>query len=131
MKRVLVLQDRPQMRHELQALIKRIGAVSCYAESVEAALAICGDQQIDLVVSDLKMAPIGSLEFLRRLRSLGFDVPVVILTAFGTIATAVEAMKLGAFDFVQKPFDNKALEIVLRKALDVSRHGVESRVRLD
>jgi two-component system, NtrC family, response regulator AtoC len=105
--------------------------VSCYAEGVEAALAICSGLHIDLVVSDLKMAPVDGLEFLRQLRNLGFDVPVVILTALGTIATAVEAMKLGAFDFVQKPFDNEALEIVLRKALEVSSHSAEGRVHLD
>jgi two-component system response regulator AtoC len=131
MKRVLILEDQPRLRRALQVLVERIGAAPCYAESVEAALAICGNQQIDLVVSDLKMAPIDDLEFLRRLRSLGWHVPVIILTAFGTISTAIEAMKLGAFDFVQKPVDNEALEIVIRKALDVSRDKVERSFHLD
>jgi FixJ family two-component response regulator len=57
-------------------------------------------------------------------------VPVIILTAPGTISTAVEAMKLGAFDFLQKPIDNEVLEIVIRKALDFSLHTVEGHAYL-
>ena len=128
MNRVLILEDQPRMRRVLQILIEKVGAVPFCAESAEVALALCSEQPIDLVLSDLKMAPIDGLEFLRRLRSLGCDVPVIILTALGTISTAVEAMKLGAFDFLQKPIDNEALEIVIRKALDFALHRVEGHV---
>ena len=83
------------------------------------------------VLTDLRLPGADGIAVLRQARESDPDCPVIVMTAFGTIENAVEAMKLGAFDFVQKPFDNKALEIVLRKALDVSRHGVESRVRLD
>jgi len=73
------------------------------------------------------MAPMNGLEFLRRLRAVDSEVPTIILTAYGTISAAVEAMKLGAFDFVLKPFDREALEIAIRKALDISRYRLENR----
>ncbi len=127
MKRALVVDDEPRMRRVLQILLEKIGLESRAAEGGEQALEIFRTEQIDLVLSDLKMAPMDGLEFLRRLRAVDAEVPVVVLTAFGTISTAVEAMKLGAFDFVLKPFDREALEIVIRKALDVSRYRLENR----
>jgi DNA-binding NtrC family response regulator len=131
MNQVLILEDQPRMRRVLQILVEKVGAAPYCAQSAEVALVICSEQRIDLVLSDLKMAPIDGLEFLRRLRSLGCDVPVIILTALGTISTAVEAMKLGAFDYLQKPFDNEALEIVIRKALDFSLHRVEGHAHFN
>ena len=130
MNRVLILEDHPRMRRVLQILVEKVGATLCFDESAEIALAICSEQPIDLVVSDLETAPIDGLELLRRLRSLGFQVPVIILTALGTISTAVEAMKLGAFDFLQKPIDSEALEVVIRKGLDFSLPRVEGRAHL-
>jgi two-component system, NtrC family, response regulator AtoC len=127
MKRILVVDDEQRMRRVLQILIEKIGLESSAAEGGEQALAIVRTEQIDLVLSDLKMAPMDGLTLLRELRAIDPEVPVIILTAFGTISTAIEAMKLGAFDFVLKPFDRAALEIVIRKALDVSRYQLENR----
>ena len=127
MKRVLVVDDEQRMRRVLQILIEKIGLESSAAEGGEQALAIFRSEQIDLVLSDLKMAPMDGLALLQELRAIDPEVPVIILTAFGTISTAIEAMKLGAFDFVLKPFDRAALEIVIRKALDVSRYQLENR----
>jgi two-component system response regulator AtoC len=127
MKRVLVVEDEQRMRRVLQILIEKIGLESSAAEGGEQALAIFRSEQIDLVLSDLKMAPMDGLTLLRELRAIDPEVPVIILTAFGTISTAIEAMKLGAFDFVLKPFDRTAVEIVIRKALDVSRYQLENR----
>jgi two-component system response regulator AtoC len=127
MKRVLIVEDEQRMRRVLQIMIEKIGLESRAAESGEQGLNIFQSEQIDLVLSDLKMAPMDGLEFLRRLRAIDSEVPVIILTAYGTISAAVEAMKLGAFDFVLKPFDREALEIAIRKALDVSRYRLENR----
>ncbi len=127
MKRVLIVDDEQRMRRVLQILIEKIGLESRAAESGDLALEIVRGEQIDLVLTDLKMAPMTGLEFLQRLRAIDADVPVIVLTAFGTISTAVEAMKLGALDFVTKPFDRQALEILIRKALDASRSQLENR----
>jgi two-component system response regulator AtoC len=127
MKRVLVVEDESRMRRVLQILVEKIGLESSAAEGGEQALAIFRSEQIDLVLSDLKMAPMDGLTLLREIRAIDPEVPVIMVTAFGTISTAIEAMKLGAFDFVLKPFDRAALEIVIRKALDVSRYQLENR----
>ncbi len=127
MKRVLVVEDESRMRRVLQILIEKIGLESSAAAGGEQALAIFRSEQIDLVLSDLKMAPMDGLALLRELRAIDPEVPVILLTAFGTISTAIEAMKLGAFDFVLKPFDRAALEIAIRKALDASRYQLENR----
>jgi two-component system response regulator AtoC len=127
MKRVLVVEDESRMRRVLQILVEKIGLESSAAEGGEQALAMFRSEQIDLVLSDLKMAPMDGLTLLREIRAIDPEVPVIMVTAFGTISTAIEAMKLGAFDFVLKPFDRAALEIVIRKALDVSRYQLENR----
>jgi two-component system response regulator AtoC len=127
MKRVLIVEDEPRMRRVVQIIVEKIGLESRAVESGAAGLDVCRQEQIDLVLSDLKMAPMDGLEFLRQLRTIDAEVPVIILTAYGTISAAVDAMKLGAFDFVLKPFDREALEIVIRKALSVSRYRLENR----
>jgi two-component system response regulator AtoC len=127
MKRVLIIDDEQRMRRVLQILIEKIGLESRAADGGAQGLEIFAAEQIDLVLCDLKMAPMDGLEFLRRLRALDAEVPVIMLTAFGTVTTAVEAMKLGALDFVLKPFDRQALEMTIRKALDLSRAKLENR----
>jgi len=123
----LIVEDEPRMRRVVQILVEKIGLESRAVEGGAAGLEVCRQEQIDLVLSDLKMSPMDGLEFLRQLRTIDAEVPVVILTAYGTISAAVDAMKLGAFDFVLKPFDREALEIVIRKALSVSRYQLENR----
>ncbi|MEA2624743.1 MAG: hypothetical protein QOD06_788 [Candidatus Binatota bacterium] len=127
MKKVLVVDDEQRMRRVLEILVGKIGLDSHAAENGERALEAFRKEHIDLVLTDLRMAMMDGLEFLRRLRAIDPEVPVIVLTAFGTISTAVEAMKLGAFDFVLKPFDREALEIVIRRALDASRSRLENR----
>jgi two-component system response regulator AtoC len=127
MKRVLVVDDEQRMRRVLQILIEKLGLESHGAVDAQSALDYLQTNQVDLVLTDLKMPGMGGLEFLAGVRAIDADVPVVILTAYGTIASAVEAMKLGAFDFLLKPFDRTALEIVVRKALDLSRWKMENR----
>src|SRR5437764_2778375 len=127
MKRVLVVDDEQRMRRVLQILIEKLGLESHGAESAERALEFLQANQVDLVLTDLRMPGMGGLEFLARLRAIDADLPVVVLTAYGTISSAVDAMKLGAFDFLLKPFDRTALDIVVRKALDLSRWKIENR----
>lgn len=71
----------------------------------------------DVVVTDLRMPDVDGLEGLERLHAIDADLPVVLITAFGTVETAVEAMKRGAFDYLRKPFDPGELEIVIDRAL--------------
>jgi two-component system response regulator AtoC len=86
-----------------------------------------GEESAVLVLTDLKMPGVDGIEFMRRLRALDEHVPVIVLTAYGTVEAAVQAMKLGAVDFVAKPFDVDALELLIRRSLETSRVRVENR----
>lgn len=127
MKRLLVVDDDVRLRRVLQILAHKIGLTCVPASGAEEALASFRAERSDLVVTDLKMPGKNGMEFLRELREIDTEVPVIVLTAYGTVTTAVEAMKLGAVDYLQKPFDVDALELVIRRALDLSRFRLENR----
>jgi two-component system response regulator AtoC len=126
MKRLLVVDDDARMRRILELLAGKIGLICTAASSAEEAYALFRTERSDVVVTDLKMPGRSGIEFLRDLRGIDGEVPVIVLTAHGTVPTAVEAMKLGAVDYLQKPFDLDALEMVIRRALDLSRFRLEN-----
>ena len=126
MKRLLILDDDAKQRRVLQILAHKIGLDGLAADGTDQALALFREQRCDLVVTDLQMPGRDGIDFLRELRAVDAEVPVIVLTGHGTVATAVEAMKLGAVDYLQKPFDVDALEIVVRRALDHSRSRLEN-----
>jgi DNA-binding NtrC family response regulator len=111
----------------LQILIEKMGLESLAFESAGEALTALEKESASLVLTDLKMPGLDGIELLRRLRRLDAQVPVIVLTAFGTVETAVEAMKLGALDFLAKPFAVDALEVLIRRSLETSRHRAENR----
>ncbi len=127
MKRVLVVDDERKMRRVLQMLLEQMELESLPAESGEEALEIFAAQKVDLVITDLRMGGMGGMECFKRLRALDAEVPVIVLTAFGTIEMAVEAMKQGAFDFILKPFDVEVVEASVRKALELQQYRTENR----
>jgi two-component system response regulator AtoC len=127
MKRLLVVDDDARMRRVLELLAGKIGLACTAAPGAEEAYASFRAERSDVVVTDLKMPGKSGIEFLRELRKIDAEVPVIVLTAHATVPTAVEAMKLGAVDYLQKPFDLDALEMVIRRALDLSRFRLENR----
>ena len=127
MKRLLVIDDDARMRRVLQILAHKIGLDCAAVSGADEALASFHAERSNVVVTDLKMPGKSGIEFLRELRAIDGEVPVVVLTAHGTVATAVEAMKLGAVDYLQKPFNVDALELVIRRALDLFRFRLENR----
>ena len=128
MTRVLVVDDERKMRRVLQILLEQMGLESIPVDSAEAALEHFGGEKIDLVLTDLKMPGMSGIELVARVRALDPDVPVIVLTAHGTVQTAVEAMKQGAFDYILKPFDVQAIELIIRNALEMRRYRTENRV---
>jgi len=125
--RVLVVDDERKMRRVLQIVLEQMGLESVAAESAEEALRVFHAQRIDLVLTDLKMPGMSGVDLLERIRAVNSEVPVVVLTAYGTVETAVAAMKQGAFDYILKPFDVPAMEIVIRSALDAGRYRTDQR----
>jgi DNA-binding NtrC family response regulator len=134
MKRVLVIDDERPMRRALQILLSQLDLESVPAESAEAGLALLATEHIDLVMTDVRLPGMNGVEALRRIREIDGAIPVIVLTAYGTIQNAVEAMRLGAFDYVLKPFELDAIAAVIRKALELRHYRAENlylRERLD
>lgn len=127
MKRLLIIDDDARLRRVLQILAQKMGLDCAPASGADEALALFRTERSDLIITDLKMPGKNGIEFLRELREIDVEVPVIVLTAYGAVATAVEAMKLGAVDYLQKPFDVDALEMVIRRGLDLSRFRLENR----
>jgi two-component system response regulator AtoC len=121
MKRVLIVDDDRRMRRTLQIMIERMGLDSTAAADAHEAREQLRAARFDLVLTDLKMPETGGIELLEQIRSEQPQLPVILITAYGTIQTAIEAMRKGASDYVLKPFDNENLELVIRRALEIER----------
>jgi two-component system response regulator PilR (NtrC family) len=121
MANLLVVDDEQGMRQLLSLVFGRAGHKVRAAENGRRALELLREQPADLIVSDVRMPDMGGIELLREARELLPDVAVVMMTAFATVETAREAFKLGADDFIQKPFDVDELKLIVEKALEL-RH---------
>ena len=117
MNKVLVVDDELNMRLVLGAMLKKEGYDVASAADGREALEILKSGRIAVVITDLKMPRIDGMELLRRITEHYPEVPVVMITAHGTVATAVEALKKGALDYVTKPFELDELKNVIAKAV--------------
>jgi two-component system response regulator AtoC len=116
MAKVLVLDDEANLRKVLAAMLRREGYDVTVAVDGEQGLAEFNKNGADIVVTDLVMPKVGGMEVLGSVKSANPDVPVIIITAHGTVDSAVEAIKAGAFDYITKPFDQSELSAVIAKA---------------
>ena len=116
-KQVLIVDDEPNLRKILAAQLSRDGYEVMLAEDGEQGLTMLREHHIDLVVTDLKMPKVDGMMLLRDALREQPDLPIVMITAHGTVDTAVEALKLGAFDYLTKPFDKDEVRQVVAKAL--------------
>lgn len=129
--RILAVDDEPNMRRLLEISLRQAGYQPIPAENGRQALQLLKEQGADLIVSDLHMPGMGGLQLLETMRKEGMDIPVIIITAQGEIKTAVEAMKLGASDYLLRPFDLETLEIAINRAFSVSRLKMENQFLRD
>jgi DNA-binding NtrC family response regulator len=118
--RVLVVDDDAAVGQVLSALLTQAGYPATWVSSGEAALAALGRHSFDLVITDVRMPGMDGLALLTKLKQEAPELPVVVLTAHGTVPMAVEAMRQGAADFLQKPFERDEILYVVKKALDAS-----------
>ncbi|HEY8077750.1 MAG TPA: sigma-54 dependent transcriptional regulator [Labilithrix sp.] len=116
-KQVLIVDDEPNLRKILAAQLSRDGYDVLLAEDGEQGLSLLREHHIDLVVTDLKMPKVDGMTLLREALRESPTLPIVMITAHGTVDTAVEALKLGAFDYLTKPFDKDEVRQVVAKAL--------------
>lgn len=118
---ILAVDDEPNMRRLLEISLRQAGYRALSASHGREALEIIQQQQIDLVVSDLHMPGMNGLQLLQALRKEYEHLPFIMVTAQGEIKTAVEAMKLGASDYILRPFELETLEVAIEKALTLKR----------
>jgi len=114
--RILVVDDEANLRKVLAAMLRKDGYEVTVAENGEVALAEFEKNGADVIISDLVMPRVGGMEILSRVKAARPDVPVIIITAHGTVDSAVEAIKLGAFDYITKPFEHAEIRSVVAKA---------------
>jgi DNA-binding NtrC family response regulator len=120
--RILVVDDELNIRSALVTLLEKKHYQVSGAGSAEEALERLETAPADLVLTDLKMPGMGGMEFLRRLKQQWPDTEVLVMTAFGSIDTAVEAMRCGAYDYITKPIDRERFAVVVEKSLE--RHAL-------
>jgi DNA-binding NtrC family response regulator len=118
MAKVLIVDDKEMMRDSVGATLARDGFQVVAADGGEAALTMIARHRPAAVVTDLKMPGIDGMELLGRVRRLDPDLPVILMTAYATIETAVSALKQGAFDYIQKPFEGEELVMTVRRAVE-------------
>jgi len=123
---ILAVDDEPHMRRLLEISLRQAGYRALSAGNGREALELIQQQQIDLVVSDLHMPGMSGLQLLSAIRKQYERLPFIMVTAQGEIKTAVEAMKLGASDYILRPFELETLEIAIQKALAVNRIQIEN-----
>lgn len=124
---ILIVEDEPKMRRLLELNLGEEGWTTFSAGDAEAGLKILRQEHLDLVLTDFKMPGMNGLEFLQAIRHVNSEIPVVMMTAYGSVETAVEAMKNGANNYVLKPFSLEEIKLVIRKELDVRRLRAENR----
>lgn len=124
---ILIVEDEPKMRRLLELQLADEGFRARTAADAETGLQFLQQEPVDLVVTDFKLPGMSGLEFLQAIKRIDANLPVVIMTAYGTVESAVDAMKAGASDYVLKPFSLAELVLVIRKELAAHELREENR----
>jgi DNA-binding NtrC family response regulator len=124
---ILIIEDEAKMRRLLELNLGDDGFKTVSAGDAETGLKLLESEPVHLVLTDLKLPGISGLEFLQTAKQQQPALPIVVMTAFGSVETAVEAMKAGASDYVLKPFSLAEMRMVVHKELDNSRLREENR----
>lgn len=121
MNTVLVVDDKELMRDSVATTLQRSGMAVISAPDAQTAIDLIARRRPDVVVTDLKMPGMTGIELLEQTRAIDEDLPVVLMTAFGAVDTAVQALKLGAFDYLTKPFEGDELVVAVKRAIEHRR----------
>jgi two-component system, NtrC family, response regulator AtoC len=130
-RRILVVDDEPKMRRLLELTLQGMGHRAVQAPDGIDALELLAAEPCDLVLTDMRMPRLDGLGLLRAMRERGIETPVVMLTAHGTVESAVEAMKLGAVDYILRPFEMSTVELAVTRALAIGEVQRENRFLRD
>jgi len=128
---ILVVDDEINYLTVMEALLGEEGYEVLTAPGGQEALKLAGTSDVDLVLTDMKMPKMNGIELLGELKRLYPDLPVIMMTAYGTVEKAVEAMKTGAYDYILKPFKNEELLATITRALEYHRLILQNRMLLE
>lgn len=117
-RRVLIIEDDAQMRDMLAISLRRSDFEAITSESATAGLEALQSSKFDVVVTDINMRGLDGIEFCRRVAGTHPELPVIVITAFGSMDTAIAALRAGAVDFIPKPFELEALTAAVQRALE-------------
>jgi two-component system response regulator AtoC len=132
--KILIVDDEAKMRRVLQLFLEEHSYVVAQAENGEVALEKISSYHPDLVICDIRMPRLNGIELLRHAKKISEDLPIIIMTAYGEVKTAVEAMKLGAENYVTKPLDMEELRILVGRAIEkrsLIKENIQLREELD
>lgn len=121
MPKVLIVDDEPRILSLLHSLLKAEGMASVSAKDGGEALQLLREQDFNLLITDIRMSPVDGMELFRKARQEFPKMPVILLTAYGAVETAIEAMKLGAYDYLTKPFKINEFIITVKRAIDFNQ----------
>jgi DNA-binding response OmpR family regulator len=119
---ILLVDDEPEVLRLFKRILSAEDTLILAAQTGAEALEIARQTRLDLVILDIKLPDVSGTEVLRRIRKIDAGVPVIMVTSYGSVETVRTSMKLGAFDYLTKPFDNQEIRRVAREAL-ASRAG--------
>ncbi len=126
--RILIVDDERDMREFLEIMLRKEGYDARAMESGSAALDYCRNNHADLVITDLKMPSMNGVEFTRALKEIDPSMLVIMVTAYASVETAIDAMKAGAYDYFTKPFNVEEVKLNIRKALEHKSLQTENRL---
>ncbi len=115
-RRILIIEDEANMRHMLKVLLEKSGFEVSLAADGQEGVDVVGEQDFHFILCDIKMPRMDGMAFLKSASDTVRDTPVIMMSAYGTIDTAIEAMKLGAYDYISKPFKPDEVLLTLKKA---------------
>ena len=118
-RKIIVVDDEVKMQRIVQIMLSKMGHEAVLAGTAEEALAHMERERADLILTDMKMPSMSGIDLLRAAKKVNKDVPVIIMTAYGTVRNAVDAIKKGASDYILKPFDMDEMEMAITRALEV------------
>ena len=127
MARILIADDHDAVREGMAISLSRLGHDVLAVRGGAEAIAAYRKKPADVVVTDLRMVPVDGIEVVKRLRELDPDATVLVVSAHGTIAVAVEAMREGAIDFIEKPFSPDVLRARVEKSIEIARERKGAR----
>ncbi|MDI6642283.1 MAG: response regulator, partial [Elusimicrobiota bacterium] len=128
MQTILIIDDDRDMCLALSDLLKEEGYNTLTVHNGKDGLKFTEEQQPDLVLLDYKLPDIDGMKVLEEIKKIDKNLPVIMLTAYGEIKSAVQAMKSGAFDYITKPFENEAISLIVKKAVQIQKLGREVEI---